>query len=145
MKRLSTDDDLLTQSIYKPPAIVMKTAVTPVNDNAPVQLIFYAENVNDKHYAYLHFNEVEKLAENETRAFNITVNGKLLYGPMTPRYLSTDTLFSTTQLTGATKYIFNLSKTENSTLPPILNAFEIFIVKDFSQSETQQDDGKLAL
>ncbi|KAJ1420260.1 Serine/threonine-protein kinase, active site [Sesbania bispinosa] len=32
------------------------------------------------------------------------------------------------------------NQTENSTLPPILNAFEFYMVKDFSQSETQQDD-----
>ncbi|GAU24781.1 hypothetical protein TSUD_356110 [Trifolium subterraneum] len=140
MKRLSTNDDLLTQNIYKPPAIVMSTAVTPVNDSAPVQFNFDAENVNQQIYTYLHFNEVEKLAENETRAFNITVNGELLYEFVVPVYRSADTIFSPTPLTGATKYIFTLSKTESSTLPPILNGVEVYKVKNFSQSETQQDD-----
>ncbi|PNX98625.1 leucine-rich repeat receptor-like protein kinase at2g19210-like protein, partial [Trifolium pratense] len=85
-KRLSTNDDLLTQSIYKAPTIVMSTAVTPVNDSAPVQITFDAENVTDQYYAYLHFNEVEKLAENETREFNITVNGQSLYEFEIPVY-----------------------------------------------------------
>ncbi|PNX55272.1 leucine-rich repeat receptor-like protein kinase at2g19210-like protein, partial [Trifolium pratense] len=79
MKQLSTDEGLLTKSIYNAPAIVMRTAATPVNVSAPVQIFFDAENVNEQYYAYLHFNEVEKLAENETRIFNITVNGVSLY------------------------------------------------------------------
>ncbi|PNX93336.1 receptor-like protein kinase [Trifolium pratense] len=142
MKQLSTDDDLLFQNIYNPPTIVMRTAVTPVNDSAPVKFSFDAENVNEQYYAYLHFNEVEKLAENEneTRAFNITVNGELLADLEVPIYQSADTRYSTTPLTGARKYIFTLSKTENSTLPPILNGVEVYKVTNFTQSETQQDD-----
>ncbi|XP_045789578.1 probable LRR receptor-like serine/threonine-protein kinase At1g05700 [Trifolium pratense] len=140
MKQLSTDEGLLTKSIYNAPAIVMRTAATPVNVSAPVQIFFDAENVNEQYYAYLHFNEVEKLAENETRIFNITVNGVSLYEFEVPVYRSPDTIFSQTPMTGASRYIFSLTKTENSTLPPILNAFEIYIVKDFSQSETQQVD-----
>ncbi|CAJ2663779.1 unnamed protein product [Trifolium pratense] len=140
MKQLSTDDDLLFQNIYNPPTIVMSTAVTPVNDSAPVKFSFDAENVNEQFYTYLHFNEVEKLAENETRAFNITVNGELLAELEVPIYQSADTRYSPTPLTGATKYVFTLSKTESSTLPPILNGVEVYKVTNFSQSETQQDD-----
>ncbi|WJX91987.1 hypothetical protein P8452_73692 [Trifolium repens] len=143
MKQLSAslnNDDLLTQNIYKPPAIVMSTAATPVNVRAPLQLYWNADNVNDQYYLYLHFNEVEKLATNETRAFNSKVNGELLYGPEIPAYQSVDTIFSKRPFTGATSYEITLSKTESSTLPPILNAIEVYKVKDFSQSETQQDD-----
>jgi hypothetical protein len=148
MKQLSASlngDGLLLQSDYKPPAIVMSTAATPENVSAPLELEWDADNVNDQYYLYLHFNEVEELAANETRAFNVTVNGEFFYGPMTPRYRSADTMFSTTPLTRAARYQVSLFKTGNSTLPPILNAIEIYKVKDFSQSETQQDDGKLAL
>jgi hypothetical protein len=121
----------------------MKTAATPVNESAPLQFYFNADTVNQQIYTYLHFNEVEKLAENETRAFNIKVNGELLYDLVVPVYRSADTIFSPIPLTGATKYIFTLTKTENSTHPPILNGVEVYKVKNFSQSETQQDDGKI--
>ncbi|XP_045789577.1 probable LRR receptor-like serine/threonine-protein kinase At1g05700 isoform X2 [Trifolium pratense] len=143
MKQLSAslnNDGLLLENNYKPPAIVMSTAATPVNVSAPLELEWEADNVNDQYYLYLHFNEVEELAANETRAFNITINGEFLYGPMTPRYRSADTILTTTPLTGAARYQVSLSKTKNSTLPPILNAIEVYKVKDFSQSETQQDD-----
>lgn len=139
---LSPDD--LAQNYYEPPVVVMSTAATPTNTSAPLQFYWDSDDVKDQYYIYMHFNEVEKLTTNETRAFNITVNGKFWYdGPMIPEYKITSTLFSPSALTGATRYLFSLFKTETSTLPPILNAFEIYIVKDFSQSETAQDDGKL--
>jgi len=146
-RRLSTsvNNDDLVQNIYKPPAIVMSTAATPVNASAPLQFHWNSDNVNDQYYLYMHFNEVEELSANETRSFNISVNDKLWYGPVTPIYRTPDLIFSTEPLRRAETYRISLSKTENSTLPPILNAFEIYKAKDFSHSETQQDDGKLGL
>ncbi|PNX80739.1 receptor-like protein kinase, partial [Trifolium pratense] len=143
MKQLSTsiNNDDLVQNEYEPPAIVLSTAVTPVNVSAPLQLEWVADNLDEQFFAYFHFNEVEKLAENETRAFNVTVNGNSLYGGLVvPAYRVVNTLYSITPLTGAKRYAISLSKTENSTHPPILNAIEVYKVKDFSQSETKQDD-----
>jgi hypothetical protein len=146
-RRLTTSlsNDELHQNTYKPPAIVMSTAVTPINDSAPLQFQWDADDVNDQYYIYRHFNEVEELAENETRAFYMIVSADNWYGPVTPQFEVTNTIFSTKPLTGATRYQVSLSKTKNSTLPPIINAIEIYKVKDFSQLETEQDDGKLAL
>jgi hypothetical protein len=142
----SLNNDDLVQKDYELPAIVMSTAITPVNASAPLQFEWEADNENEQYYAYLHFNEVEKLAKNETREFNITVNDKSWYGSSEiPEYQSVHNIISIKPLTGATRYLFTLSKTENSTLPPILNALEILKVKNFSQSETKQDDGKLIL
>jgi hypothetical protein len=77
---------------YKPPAIVMSTAVTPVNESAPLKFHSDADNVNDQYYFYMYYYEVEELAANETRKFNITVNDKFWYGPIRPP----NTLFSQT-------------------------------------------------
>ncbi|CAL5195562.1 unnamed protein product [Lathyrus oleraceus] len=140
MKKLSSNEDILTQNIYKPPGIVMSTAITPFNVSAPIQFSWSSDDVNDQYYFYLYFNEVEKLAESETRAFNIIANGKLLYGPEIPAYQRVHTILSTAALTGAGRYIFTLEKTDNSTLPPILNAMEVYKLIDFSLSETQKDD-----
>jgi hypothetical protein len=118
----------------------MRTAVTSLNPSDPLNFSWEANSVNDQYYLYMHFNEVEELAANETRAFNISVNDRFWYGPVTP-YI---TIFSRAPLPRAKTYKISLSKTENSTLPPILNAYEVYKVKDFSQSETHQDDGKLA-
>ncbi|XP_061356605.1 probable LRR receptor-like serine/threonine-protein kinase At1g05700 [Gastrolobium bilobum] len=130
----------LSQNDYETPAVVMSTAITPDNASAPLKFYWDPNNVNDQYYIYMHFNEVEKLAANETRAFNITMNGKFFYGPVVPAYQTTNTIYSISALAGATRYEFSLFQTETSTLPPIINALEIYIVKDFSQSETEQDD-----
>ncbi|MCH80001.1 receptor-like protein kinase, partial [Trifolium medium] len=141
-RRLTTSliNDDLVQNTYKPPAIVMSTAVTPINATAPLQFHWDADDVNDQYYVYRHFNEVEELAANETRTFNMIVSADNWYGPMTPQFKVTNTLFSTKPLTGATRYQVSFSKTKNSTLPPIINAIEVYKVKDFSQLETELDD-----
>ena len=91
----------------------------------------------------MHFAEVVKLRANESRSFNITINGELWNDePLSPRYLLTDTVYGPTALTGG-KCVFSILKTGNSTLPPIINAIEIYTVKDLSQSETDQQDGML--
>ncbi|AET01539.2 putative transferase, protein kinase RLK-Pelle-LRR-I-1 family [Medicago truncatula] len=136
----SLNNNDLVQNDYEPPRIVMSTAATPVNASAPMQFHWSVDNENDQYYAYFHFNEVEKLAENETRSFNITVNGDFLFGPEIPVHQAVHTIVSTKPLTGAARYLFSLLKTENSTLPPILNAYEVYKVMDFPQSETEQDD-----
>ncbi|KAG5141549.1 hypothetical protein JHK82_017244 [Glycine max] len=128
------------QNDYKLPEVVMSTAATPINASAPFQFYWGPDNVDDKFYIYMHFSEVEILAENETRTFNIFMNGKLFYGPLTPGYLTTNTIYAKSALTGATRYLFSLAKTGTSTLPPIINAMEIYKVIDFPQSETEQDD-----
>jgi len=122
----------------------MSTAVTPVNASAPLEFHWHADNVNDQFHYFLHFNEVEKLAGNETRDSNITINDEVLKGHFN-EFLEVRTIYGATPLTGATRYQISLSRTQNSTLPPILNAYEIYMAKVFSQSETQQDDGKQAL
>ncbi|RHN39185.1 putative transferase [Medicago truncatula] len=141
-RRLSTslNSDDLDQNYYKLPAIVMSTAVTPVNASAPLQFHLHQGNVYEQYYIIMHFNEVEELAENETRSFNITVNGKFLYGPVIPVYRSVDTFFSRKPLTGAKRYKISLFRTEDSTLPPILNAFEFYKLNDISGFDSLQDD-----
>ncbi|KAF3962683.1 hypothetical protein CMV_012834 [Castanea mollissima] len=125
---------------YWVPSIVMSTAATPINESAPMEFYVQPTDTNSQFYVYMHFAEVVKLRANESRSFNITVNGELWYdGPISPRYLSTDTVYGPTALTGG-KIVFSIFKTGNSTLPPIINAIEIYTVKDLSQSETDQQD-----
>jgi hypothetical protein len=136
-KNLSTNNDLLVQNNYEPPAIVMNTAATSVNESDPLQYYWDADDVTDEYYLYLYFNEVEELTASDTRAFNITVNDEFWYGPVIPKYGVAFTVFSRGPLTTAATYTVTLSKTEDSTLPPILNAFELYKVIDFSESETE--------
>ncbi|XP_030972959.1 LRR receptor-like serine/threonine-protein kinase IOS1 [Quercus lobata] len=140
---LSTSQTIDTPSnnYYQPPSIVMSTASTPINVSAPLELFWYTENATySEYYIYMHFAEVVNLTATQFRSFNITLNGKYWYGPIAPKYLSTITLFSPSILPNAQKYDFSFFKAEGSTLPPIINALEIYSVRDLSQSGTYQKD-----
>ena len=121
----------------------MSTAATPKTDSSPLNFNWDSETATSKYYIYMHFAEVVELKANQSRSFNITINGQLFYGHFVPEYLSTITLYRTSPLTITKKYEVSIFKTENSTLPPILNAVEIYSVKNLSQSETDQQDGIL--
>ena len=91
----------------------------------------------------MHFAEVVKLEANQYRSFNITVNDDYWYGPFAPDYLKANTLHSKLAERGSSKYEVSIVKAEQSTLPPIINAIEVYSVKDLLQSETDQGDGTL--
>jgi hypothetical protein len=126
------------QNGYEPPSAVMNTAATPADANS--SLDFYLAVPPDGYYVYMHFAEVEGLLGHQYRAFNIYLNGEFWYGPVVPLYLYTSYVYSPSPIT-AGKNQFSLRKTKNSTLPPIINAIEVYEVKQLPQSETDQGDG----
>lgn len=117
---LSTTQDVVENS-YKVPSAVLSTAVTPL----PFQLT--PGNISDKYYIYLHFAEVEELLGTQTREFNIYINDNLFYGPLSPAYLSTTTIFTLSPGYGSERYDVVINKTATSTLSPLINAVEIYI------------------
>ena len=143
LSTLLSIDDSQHDHDYQPPSVVMSTAATPVNGNDPLEFSWDSEYATSEYYIYMHFAEVVKLQPNQSRSFNITINGDHWYGPLTPDYLKANTLYSTSATSGSAKYEVSIFKTENSTLPPIINAFEIYSVKYFNESETNQGDGTL--
>ncbi|KAK4590870.1 hypothetical protein RGQ29_021170 [Quercus rubra] len=112
--------DSQSNNYYQPPSIVMSTASTPINVSAPLELNWNSQNAtSSQYYVYMHFAEVVNLKANQSRSFNVTVNGKFFYGPIVPQYLYTSRV---------------------STLPPILNALEIYSIRDLSKPGTNQQD-----
>lgn len=118
----------------------MGTAAIPINESSPMQFYWTAPDPSTVFYVYMYFAELQELKANESRAFNITLNGDLFYGPLIPDYLNVTTIFSPAGVTGG-NFTFSIVQLENSTLPPIFNGIEIYTLVDFSKSETEQDDG----
>jgi len=117
----------------------MSTAVTPANDNAPLVIRWEPEHETDEFSVYMHFTELQVLTTNQTRQFNMS--GALFLQNYSPPYMRVFTIYSVSALSGK-EIKFSLERTENSTLPPIMNAIEIYKVKQFHQSDTFQGDGK---
>lgn len=141
--QLSTSStiDLNDNNYYQPASIVMSTAATPKVGTDNLTFFWEPADKNAEYYIFLHFAEVEKLPANQSRQLEVTRNGELFYGPFTPDYLYTFTVYSAHAMSGG-QYNFSIGKADaNSDLPPILNAVEIYRVKEFSEAETNQEDG----
>ncbi|KAJ9692189.1 hypothetical protein PVL29_011318 [Vitis rotundifolia] len=130
-------------SDYKLPGIVMATAATPANESESWGISLGIDNdPSQKLYTYMHFAEVEDL-KGQIREFTISVNDDESYaGPVAPGYLFSVTVYSKYSMSGSTtkKLSFSLKRTNRSMLPPIINAMEVYMIKEFSQSSTQQND-----
>ncbi|ESQ42386.1 hypothetical protein EUTSA_v10012663mg [Eutrema salsugineum] len=138
---ISTALDVDNSNNYKPPKAALKTAGTPTNTRAPLTIEWSSENPDDQYYLYTHFAEIQELQANETREFNILFNGELYYGPLVPDKLKITTIKSQSPKTcDGGKCSLQLIRTNISTLPPLLNAFEVFRVIQFPQSETDGSD-----
>ncbi|KAE9468010.1 hypothetical protein C3L33_00152, partial [Rhododendron williamsianum] len=134
--------DALTANDYKPPYQVMATAVMPVDGSN--SLDFWFEVDYPKLYnVYMHFAEIGT-AEQE-RELDIYINDA-------PWSLGVATDFSRpvtvngTYSLGADSLSFSIRATSQSTLPPILNALEIYEVLELqSPTPTHQSECELPL
>ncbi|KAL5575492.1 hypothetical protein UlMin_017191 [Ulmus minor] len=137
---LNNSNIIVETNGYKPPSIVMNTAVTPKNINDSLGSYWSTDDEEiQEFYIYFQFAELQKLSKKQTREFTIFINDTMLYGPIVPKYSSVTTIYSTKPERGSYFEIW-INKTKKSTLPPILNAYEIYRLKHLLQSETDQDD-----
>ncbi|XP_050119789.1 probable LRR receptor-like serine/threonine-protein kinase At4g29180 isoform X8 [Malus sylvestris] len=137
---VSTSSSITTyENGYRVPLEVIRTAATPQNASEPLDLYWNTTDMNAQFYVFMYFAEVEKLGKNQSRKFNISLNGSPLFGPFTPRYLQADVISNSRVLVGKDHEI-SLHKTEDSSLPPILNAVEVFQVMQLVESPTYGED-----
>lgn len=125
---------------YKAPSQVIQTGITPQNASDSLELKWTGSELNSRFHIYMYFAELEKLEKNQTRKFNVSWNGSPLFGPIVPRYLYAETKSNLKALVGKEHHI-SINKTEDSTLPPIFNAVEIFMAKKYDEFPTHIEDG----
>lgn len=127
---------------YAPPRDVITTAAISTNASEPLTIIWSLETSDDETYAYLYFAEIQQLRANETRQFTIVANGRVDYDSYSPENFEAVTVSNHASLKceGAVCRL-QLLRTPKSTLPPLMNAMEIFSAIYFPQSETSTDDG----
>ena len=123
----------------------MATAATPANESESWGIsLDIDDDPSQKLYMYMHFAEVQDL-KGQIREFTVSLNDDESWGgTVDPKYLFSYTLDSKYSVSGSTtkKLSFSLTSTNRSMLPPIINAMEVYIIKEFSQSSTQQSDGR---
>lgn len=122
----------------------MQTAGVPKNASEPWSVGWTLDNITVHSYIYMHIAEIQNLKANEIREFSITYNGGIpWYGWFRPAKLSITTIFSPSAVSSSNgKFNFTFAMTGNSTLPPLIQALEIYTVVDMLQPETDKDEGK---
>lgn len=142
--QISTALNVKNDNDYVPPEDALKNAATPTNTSAPLTIEWTnIDNPNDQYYVYRHFVEIQDLRTNDIREFNMLWNGEVMSSvPVIPKKLEINTVYSQSpRICDSGKCSFQLVRTNRSTLPPLLNAFEVYTVIQFPQSETDESDG----
>ncbi|XP_038707288.1 probable LRR receptor-like serine/threonine-protein kinase At4g29180 [Tripterygium wilfordii] len=128
-----------SNTVYKLPAQVLRTAVMPQMNNT--FLAYYWNLDNDKeYYVFFHFMEFELVSQAQPIRMTITFDSiNYVSYPITLDYLKPQSLCpQNAPLKGNAN--FTISKTTDSNLPPILNAHEVYYAIPLQQSPTNQDD-----
>ncbi|XP_047316981.1 probable LRR receptor-like serine/threonine-protein kinase At4g29180 [Impatiens glandulifera] len=134
--------DSQNSSDYKVPIRVMRDAVEPVNSSDILRFYWDQGFSGTNFYVYMHFCEVEAMNSTELREFDILLNEIPWVESVTPSYLKTTTISKDNPVSGGNggELWMTIQKTSRSTLPPILNAMEIYLEKEIQQSPTNPDD-----
>ncbi|KAF8094799.1 hypothetical protein N665_0352s0010 [Sinapis alba] len=138
---ISTDLDVSSSNKYATPQDALKNAAMPTKASAPLMIEWISANPDVQFYLYTHFAELQDLQENETREFNLFWNGNFYHGPLTPGNYSLTVFRRSPATCKGGKCIVQLIRTNRSTHPPLLNAYEVYTVIPLPQSETNESDG----
>ncbi|RWW63591.1 hypothetical protein BHE74_00029230 [Ensete ventricosum] len=130
---------------FQVPGAVMATAVTP-SDNTSLLLLMSSKPgpVRPEYYVYMHFADFDAPSPNRTRLFDVYVNNELEASNFQPNYLLSTHISLTYDLRPAVEYDIDLNHTGGSTLPPILNAIEIYTLLSLPDTTTYENDGSLS-
>ncbi|XP_042510872.1 uncharacterized protein At1g24485-like [Macadamia integrifolia] len=126
-----------------PPYSALQNAVTTI-DATETSIYFYPTLPIISTYVYMnfYFSEVDVLdSKTQLRSFNIDIDGLSKGDPIVPTYGSlTEMIFS--NFTASSSDSFSLVSTNNSTLPPLINALEVFLISNPLTSGTNSVDVK---
>ncbi|VAH09487.1 unnamed protein product [Triticum turgidum subsp. durum] len=134
----------INDDLFEAPTAVMQTAIRPRGASRHIELFWDAEpqpsDPSPAYVAIMHLAELQVIPSNAVRQINVILNGKPWYtSGFAPDYLSSGAAY-TNNLYRQSRYNLSIVSTTNSTLPPILNAVEIFSVIPTTNLSTASQD-----
>ncbi|OAP14608.1 hypothetical protein AXX17_AT1G46060 [Arabidopsis thaliana] len=137
---LNTTHNVNTSTGYDLPQDVMANAGTSPNDTLGFNISWKMDPTTD-FYLYMHFAELQALGPDDYREFYIVLNGDFINVPYNPTALTAKTLYDTTpRRCPSGTCLLQLEASGGSTLPPLMNAIEIYSVLNLPQLESNEDD-----
>ncbi|KAG8069773.1 hypothetical protein GUJ93_ZPchr0006g43628 [Zizania palustris] len=129
--------------VYDAPSAVMQNAA--MDNSSRINFSWDPSdpsvNISSKYFFVFYFSELQSVPSNALRQFDIIVNNETWNTqPYTPPFLFASSLSGTVQ--GLTSYSVSLVATKNASLPPILNAMEMYLVKPIAEFATDPGDAK---
>nr|CAB3460924.1 unnamed protein product [Digitaria exilis] len=126
--------------------MVLQTAITPRNASNNIEFSWSREaqpkDPSPGYIAIMQFSELQVVPNNALREFYVYLNGELWYPVgITPFYLSANFAYDMDPLPDSAQYNVSINATANSTLPPFINAVEIFSVISTGNVGTDSKDG----
>ena len=129
---------------FDKPTMILGSAITPVNGTR-IDFSWTSDpaldNDNPTYLLFLYFAELSRVPSNALRQFDVLIDNSVWNGSQsfTPKYLSAEVVKRMVQ--GSGQHTVSLVATQEATLPPILNAFEIYSVKPMTELGTNYADG----
>ena len=77
--QISTPLQVNNSNSYVPPKNALSTAARPTNSSVPLTIQWNTSYVNNQYYIYRHFAEIQELQTNDSREFNMTWNGEVIF------------------------------------------------------------------
>ncbi|PUZ65101.1 hypothetical protein GQ55_3G196300 [Panicum hallii var. hallii] len=118
----------INNDLFEAPSKVMQTAITPRNASDNIELFWepspLPRDPSLGYIAIMHFSELQEL-RGAVRQFYINFNGRYV-DVFTTELLYSEATYNVIPIRGYTRYNVSLNATANSTLPPIINAMEVF-------------------
>nr|CAB3466218.1 unnamed protein product [Digitaria exilis] len=141
----STAVDISNISSFHTPSKILWSAATPVNGTRMDFTWGVDDSINNDNTSYLlllYFAEVQRLPSNALRQFDILVDNATWNGSQgySPKYLSAELVKR--MVPGSSHHTVSLVATTDATLPPILNALEIYSVLPMTELVTNGPDGE---
>jgi senescence-induced receptor-like serine/threonine-protein kinase len=135
-----TDNILVPDRDYEIPSAVMQTAATSSGSLQTLDISWTSDDKSSRFMVILHISEIQyNLSSSDHREFDIIVNGVLMGHNIVPEK---DFLGHAAFAVGFdTSYTMSLRPTSRSTLPPLLNAFELYVVAPVTGLPTYSGDG----
>lgn len=137
-----SDIDINTAEDH-PPEAALQNAVVSSGTNSYIQLINRLPAKALPVYIATYFSELQESALGK-RSFQMYIDNKPFSSPIVPPVGSVKEVYIT-NMTASADTLFTLQATDTSTLPPILNALEVYTISDALTAGTDSRDGKCVM
>ncbi|WZZ46679.1 hypothetical protein YC2023_042938 [Brassica napus] len=139
MTEINTTTPVNTKNAFDLPQAIISKAAIAKGAGKSWSRGWLMQNQDDVH-VYLHFAEIQVLKPKDTREFSILWNDATINYSYSPPEFMADTVPIRTSTKCDDLCYLELVRGKSSSLPPSINAMEVFGVLQLPQSETDEND-----